>query len=364
VWEALRQLQRGSAPTCSDPEVRAATATALGALAAACPPERLPDILGEGPCGPAAQGTPAQREAAAMLLAAVAGAAGGRLEGAGQLPACVQAALAFSRDADAAVKVAAGRAVSRLFLAAPEELLGPLGTVMTALLGPDQGSETQRQAMLALQRVAAAGGGGGGAARLAPLLPGLLPSVCGILAGGPNSQLKAAAEQLLKHALGLGVEGAGLEGAQAAAAAAGGSAKAFLTDAYLRRLQARPHKGGRGGLWGEGAALDLWGRAVAVLPAAPRPSTPPRPGCRCCCCPACRSWRTTTGWRQRSTERRARVARGRGRACAGRRAAAGALCVSCLCVPLHESAGSGVPPEGPASEVHDITFEQCNSDLL
>lgn len=118
-------------------------------------------------------------------------------------------------------------------LAAEHRNLGPaLNTAMTTLLGPDQGSEVQRQAMLSLARLAAVDDG----SALSPHLPALLPSVCSILQREPNSQVRAAAEALLKKGLRLEL---GLETGQAAAASAGGTTKAFLTDAYLRRLAAR-----------------------------------------------------------------------------------------------------------------------------
>ncbi len=130
----------------------------------------------------------------------------------------------------APVKVAGGRAAARLFLAARNA--GPaLTNVMMALLGPDQASETQRQALLSLSSVATAD-----AEALRPILPTLLPSVCSLLTRDPTSAVRSAAEQFLKKALNLGGEGASIEVGQAAAVAAGGVAKSFLTDAYLRRL--------------------------------------------------------------------------------------------------------------------------------
>jgi hypothetical protein len=103
---------------------------------------------------------------------------------------------------------------------------------MTTLLGPDQSSEVQRQALLTLTRLAAVDDG----AALGPHLASLLPSVCSILQRDPHSQVRAAAEKFLKQ--GLRLE-AGLECGQSAAAAAGGTTKSFLTDAYLRRLAGR-----------------------------------------------------------------------------------------------------------------------------
>jgi hypothetical protein len=103
---------------------------------------------------------------------------------------------------------------------------------MTTLLGPDQPSDVQRQALVSLANLAAADD-----TALQQHMPALLPSICSILQRDPNTQVKGAAEQLLKRSLRLTGPETGLEVGQAAAVAAGGAAKAFLTDAYLRRLQ-------------------------------------------------------------------------------------------------------------------------------
>lgn len=110
--------------------------------------------------------------------------------------------------------------------------IGPaLSSSMTTLLGPDQMSEVQRQALVSLNKLA-----GIDDTALQPHLTALLPSICSILQREPNSQVRLAAEQFLKRALQLGGPEAGLEVGQAAAVSAGGTAKSFLTDAYLRRL--------------------------------------------------------------------------------------------------------------------------------
>lgn len=130
----------------------------------------------------------------------------------------------------ASVKIAGGRAVVRLYQCARN--IGPaLSSSMTTLLGPDQTSEVHRQALISLNKLA-----GVDDTALQPHLTALLPSICSILQREPNSQVRSAAEQLLKRALRLSSPEAGLEAGQAAAAAAGGTVKAFLTDAYLRRL--------------------------------------------------------------------------------------------------------------------------------
>lgn len=110
--------------------------------------------------------------------------------------------------------------------------MGPaFSSSMTTLLGPDQSSEVQRQALVSLSKLA-----GVDDSALQPHLAALLPSICSILQRDPNSQVRSAAEQLLKRALQLNTADATLESGQAAAAVAGGTAKTFLTDAYLRRL--------------------------------------------------------------------------------------------------------------------------------
>ena len=142
------------------------------------------------------------------------------------------------------VKVAGGKAVARLFAGDRRgKAASAFANVMMALLGPDQGSEVQRQALLTCYKAlgAALEGDGNSPAKagrdIDPVVPQLLPCICSILQREPNSQVKAAAEQLLKRSLGLaGAGDAALEEARATAAAAGGTAKAFLTDAYLRRL--------------------------------------------------------------------------------------------------------------------------------
>lgn len=86
--------------------------------------------------------------------------------------------------------------------------------------------------MISLTKLAAVDDG----AALGPHLASLLPSICSILQRDPNSQVRAAAEALLKKGLRLEL---GLETGQSAASAAGGTTKSFLTDAYLRRLVSR-----------------------------------------------------------------------------------------------------------------------------
>jgi hypothetical protein len=103
------------------------------------------------------------------------------------------------------VKVAAGRAAVRMALADRSCLPGAVATVV-ALLGPDQSSEVQRQALLAVRRLAEAD-----PQAFVPQLATLLPSVCALhtSTAGPT---KVTCERTLRVV--LQVE-AGLDVAQA-----------------------------------------------------------------------------------------------------------------------------------------------------
>jgi hypothetical protein len=215
---------------------RAAVAAALGAYAGAGGPDAARRMLALA-TGPLAAGSPGEREAGAMALAALARGGAGALSEAGLLSDACAAAVRYAREPDHECRVAAGRAAARLAAhdPAPGGGAAAVGPVLQALLGPDQGSEVARQALVALRRLVQARG----ADAIAPHLQALLPCVTSLLQRDPNSQLRAAAEAALKHALGLasGDSGAGgLDAATAAAVAVGGTARAYLTDAYLRRL--------------------------------------------------------------------------------------------------------------------------------
>jgi hypothetical protein len=208
----------------------AALVTALAQHAAGGGPAALSAVLDAGPTPAKAPSSLQERELSAMLLAAVAGAAPAAMSPP-QLKAAGEAAVRATRDPEATVRVAGGRAVCRLYATHGAALAPALSTAMTTLLGPDQPCEVQRQACLSLGRLLAADEGA-----LAGHLPALLPSLCSILQREPNSQLKAAAEALLRRGLRLD---SGVDQGAAAAAAAGGATRSFLTDAYLRRLAAR-----------------------------------------------------------------------------------------------------------------------------
>ncbi len=124
--------------------------------------------------------------------------------------------------------MAGGRAAARL-AAAHRATLPALSGVMLTLLGADQSSEVQRQALLTLRRLATAD-----ASLLQPQWGALVPLMAAVVGGTASGPLKAAADQSLRRVLQLDV---GLEAAQAFVAGGGaGGAKAVLTDSYLRRL--------------------------------------------------------------------------------------------------------------------------------
>lgn len=222
--------------------MRSAVAAAIGAFGGAVGPDGARRSLSMA-TGPIGTGTPGEREGGAMALAALTRSATAALEEAGLLAAAGDAAVRYAREPLHDCRVAAGRAAARL--ASHDASRGggaggssaAFGTVMQALLGPDQGAEVQRQALVALRRLAQARG----AEALAPHLPIILPCVTSLLQRDPNSQVRSAGEAALRHVLGLGAgsasdPAAALEGAQAAAVAVGGTARAYLTDSYLRRL--------------------------------------------------------------------------------------------------------------------------------
>lgn len=217
---------------------RAAAAAAIGAFASAAGPDGARRALALA-TAPLSSGNPGAREGGAMALAAICRCGAAALADGGLAADAGAAAIAYARQQHHECRVAAGRAAARL--AAHDAAGGgggpgssAVGTVMQALLGPDQGSEVQRQALVSLRRLARIAG----APALAPHLGVLLPCVTALLQRDPNSQLRAAGEAALRHALGLGGGdgGGALESAQAAAVTVGGTARAFLTDSYLRRL--------------------------------------------------------------------------------------------------------------------------------
>lgn len=128
------------------------------------------------------------------------------------------------------MRIAAGRAAARLLPQQPSLAPG-LSTILMALLGPDQSSEVQRQALMALKRAA---GDDAGAALFEPLLDKLLPSICAIVQNPQNNLTKVAAEACLKKLLRLEAVGEAL--AQRCAGSLGSTVRTTLTEAYLKRL--------------------------------------------------------------------------------------------------------------------------------
>lgn len=106
VQASLLGLYRstGSRPSSTSGTVdpaAAALAIALARYASVAGPAGLSAVLEAGPLGPKALGGSQQeRELAAMMLAAVAGAAAAQLEGAGLLKPVVEAAVKATRDAE------------------------------------------------------------------------------------------------------------------------------------------------------------------------------------------------------------------------------------------------------------------------
>ena len=211
---------------------RAAVAAALGAYAGAGGGEGARRVLSLATAPLTGGGGAGAREGGAMALAALARHGAGALVEAGLVQAACDAAVRYAREPLHECRVAAGRATARL-AAHSADGGAAVAPVFQALLGPDQGGEVQRQALVALRRLAQARG----AIALSPHIPALLPCVAALLQRDPNSQLRAAAEGALKHVLGLGGGDApALDAAQAAVASVGGTARAYLTDSYLRRL--------------------------------------------------------------------------------------------------------------------------------
>lgn len=103
VQASLLTLYRntGSRPSSTSGTVdptAAALATALGKYCAVAGPSGMSAVLEAGPLGKGAQGSQQERELAAMLLAAVCGAAAAGLESAGLLKGAGEAAVRATRD--------------------------------------------------------------------------------------------------------------------------------------------------------------------------------------------------------------------------------------------------------------------------
>jgi len=219
-----------------DEGFRYALGAALGAACRHCSDADLSAILAAGPLAPPPPASAFERHAGAVVLASAALHAPGRLAEPALLRQCGEAAARCAKDADPYVRVAAARAAARLAIAAPAAAPG-LATVMMGLLGGDQSSEVQRQMLLALKTAAASDAG---AAALEGQGEKLLPSACAIVQTPQNSLVKSAAEHALRRLLRLGAGGeegeAAEDAARARAVALGGTARAVLTEAYIKRL--------------------------------------------------------------------------------------------------------------------------------
>ncbi|KAG2489371.1 hypothetical protein HYH03_012201 [Edaphochlamys debaryana] len=247
VADTLKEAMR--AASGDDDEYRLAVGSCLGTLCRVAPADTLKSILAAGPLAPSAPASVAARQLNGVILATAARQAGGRLEEAGLLRPFQDAIRAAARDEDTGVKTAAARAAARLAVAVTAGAATPAAAaaamtasvaVLQALLGPDQGSEVVRVALLAVRGLAmelAGRGEGAFGALLEPHLPALLPSMCAVLAPGTSASgiTRSTAEAALQKA--LRVE-AGLEVAQRYLAASPAAvARQTLTDSFLRRLQ-------------------------------------------------------------------------------------------------------------------------------
>ena len=183
-----------------------------------------------------------------MALAALARSAASALDEAGLLAAAGDAAVRYAREPLHDCRVAAARAAARL--ASHDAAHGgkscssAFGTVMQALLGPDQSAELQRQALVALRRLAQARG----SESLVPHHSIILPCVTSLLQRDPNSQVRSAGEAALRR-----VEMASL------AASPGLQRLAGASDVATRAFQ------GLGGYIRNKSTLDGRLRELAIL---------------------------------------------------------------------------------------------------
>ncbi|KAL6756479.1 armadillo-type protein, partial [Haematococcus lacustris] len=211
VMEALGQQLRDMARLAVDnDEFRYSLASCLGAHTRHASMDQVRTTLSWGPLAPpaaAAAQSASDKQLHACVLSTVAPHCGGRLAAEPALTAAVMDAVTrYARDPDPALRVAAGRAASRMAVAVPS-LLTPACQVLGALLGPDQSTEVARQALLST---------------MAPLH--IAPHA------GP---VKVTCELSLQKVLQLE---AGLDVAQRyLATGPGTTVRTTLTDAFLRR---------------------------------------------------------------------------------------------------------------------------------
>ncbi|KXZ48792.1 hypothetical protein GPECTOR_25g376 [Gonium pectorale] len=252
--DTLKECMR--AASADDDEYRVYVGSCLGCLCRVAPPDTLRTVLSFGPLAPSQPASAPGRQLHGIILAVAAKQAGARLEAAGLLKPVLEAIRAAARDEDTGVKTAAARAAARLassvltaaaaggaesLPASASAVLTSCVAVLQALLGPDQGGEVVRQALLATRGLALelAAGGAATEAALEPHLPALLPSICSVLAGGQVSGItRSTAEAALQKLLRLDAAGGGLDvAARYLASGPAAVARQTLTDSFLRRLQ-------------------------------------------------------------------------------------------------------------------------------
>lgn len=236
--EAIKAAPRPGG-ACDDDAYRVALGCAAGAIGVCEQAEVVQGVLVAGPLAPGGQSIiPSQRHLNGIILASMALHAGPQLETMGLLKPFLEAVGKAARDESVPVRVAAARAAGRLASRCTAALPHCI-TVLQALLGQDQNTETQRNALLAARRLATElASKGQFTAQFEPQLPALLPPICAIiLAAGTSggSIVRTTAEASLQKV--LQVEG-GLEVAQRALSATPGPmVRQTLTDSFLRRLQ-------------------------------------------------------------------------------------------------------------------------------
>ncbi|KAF5835979.1 armadillo-type protein [Dunaliella salina] len=242
VGEALRSSVRIAA---DDEGYRYNLASCLGAQSRHAPLDLLTTTLtapGVGPLSPTGLSPIANdRHLQGTVLATVAGCAGPRLEEAGVVQACVDAMIKLSRDKEQPIKVAAGRAATRLAIGNPQTLEAACG-VLAALMGPDQPTEVSRQALLSVRRLADAvraqqHEAGAEEDPLQPHLPTIVPPMCSV-AAHTSGPVRGTAERSLCRVLDMDpVSGSPGEGvAKYLAAGPGGTVRSLLTEPFLRRV--------------------------------------------------------------------------------------------------------------------------------
>jgi hypothetical protein len=237
VGNAAKQAVAGAG---DDENVLRAAAGTLGAYTARCDTDALRQVLEAGPLSSTNTGKYGERLGAALIAAAVAQHAALKLEEAGLRAPFLQTVVKMIKDDNMEVKMCAGKAAGRLVAAELEASsasssasLPPTVSLLVALLGRDQHSEVQKQALGVLRRLSAVG-----ASALEQYYPDLVPSVLSMIQDSSGST-KLAAERTAARVLQLDI---GTEATQTylSSGKPGALAKQMLTETYCRRLARLP----------------------------------------------------------------------------------------------------------------------------